>query len=504
MSGGALLMKSLRWFGVVTILLLVALPSAATIQYTVSVAQPQEHFFRVRMTAPDVKDGLVVQLPAWNALYQVRDFAHRVQNVQAVDAGGRGLPVAKLDKQTWQVMGKGAITLQYAVLWDEPGPFACQLNADQAFVNFAMILFYVPERRSEDVRLEFADVPENWKIAVALRPGRTSFTYLAANYDTLVDAPAKLGNFEEFRIEVTGARVRVAVSGEGWNRQALEDMLRRVVGYETQLMRDVPFEEYIFLYHFGQGGGGMEHANSTAIGLSPGSTGAGVSAHEFFHLWNVKRIRPKSLEPVDYTREQLTRALWFAEGVTSTYTSYTLVRAGITTPRQFYDDLAAQISALEARPARLWQSVEQASLDAWLEKYSIYRRPDLSISYYNKGQILGALLDILVRDATNNRRSLDDVMRTLNETFAKKGRFYNDSADIRAVAEQIAGRNFGDFFRRYVAGTDELPAAEILALAGLNLTWKQERGRVAEIQENPQATDKQRRIREGLLRGTTN
>jgi predicted metalloprotease with PDZ domain len=455
------------------------------------------------MTVPDVKGNLVVQLPAWNALYQIRDFAHRVKDVRASDEGGRASAVAKLDKQTWQVTGKGTISVEYEIFWDEGGPFASQLTFNQAFINFAMILFYVPERRGEDVRVEFVAVPERWKIAVALHPGLTPESFLAANYDALVDAPAKLGSFEEFRFETGSAKVRVAVSGDGWNRQTLEDNLRRIVAYQTQMMRDVPFDEFLFLYHFGQGGGGMEHANSTAIGLSPGSSGASVSAHEFFHLWNVKRIRPISLEPVDYAREQWTRTLWFAEGVTSTYASYTLVRTGITTPRQFYDDLGSQLTSLEARPARLWQSVEQSSLDAWHEKYGMYRRPELSISYYNKGEILGVLLDAMIRDATDNRKSLDDVMRYLNENFAKRGRFYDDSADIQAAAERVAGRDFADFFRRYVAGTDELPSAEILGLAGMTLTWRQEERRIAEIQENPGATGKQRRIREGLLKGTT-
>jgi len=183
----------------------------------------------------------------------------------------------------------------------------------------------------------------------------------------------------------------------------------------------------------------------------------------------VKRIRPQSLEPVDYAREQWTRALWFAEGVTSTYAAYTLARAGLSTRQQFYDDLARQITELEAKPARLWKSVEEASLDAWLEKYPIYRRPDLSISYYTKGEILGVLLDILIRDATDNRASLDDVLRYLNEQFARRGRFYNDSADLRAAAEHIAGRSFEEFFSRYVAGADGIPYQDFFSRAGLIL-----------------------------------
>src|SRR3984885_11791040 len=181
-----------------------------------------------------------------------------------------------------------------------------------------------------------------------------------------------------------------------------------------------------------------------------------IAAHEFFHAGNVKRIRPQTLDPVDFTKEQYTRALWFAEGVTSTYAAYTLERSDLWPKEKFYADLAAQISELDSRPARLWQSVEESSLDAWLEKYDDYRRADRSISYYNKGEIDGMLLDLAIRDTTDNHKSLDDVMRTMNEQFAKQDRFYDDSASVRAVSEQIAGGKFDDFFARYVSGTDEI------------------------------------------------
>jgi len=172
---------------------------------------------------------------------------------------------------------------------------------------------------------------------------------------------------------------------------------------------------------------------------------------------------------VDYAREQWTRALWFAEGVTNTYGTCTLVRTGLWSHEQFYEDLAADIAELESRPARQWKSVEEASLDAWLEKYPVYRRPGLSVSYYTKGRLLGVLLDIEIRDSTDNCASLDDVLHALNEQFVKRGRFYRDSADIRAVAEEVSGRNLGEFFARYVSGTDELPYTEHLARTGLVL-----------------------------------
>lgn len=471
-----------RRFGLLLVLLQVALPVRAAIRYAVSVAHPESHLFRVTMTIPEVRDHVVVQLPAWNGLYQIRDFAHRVSAVRATGLSATPLPITKLDKQTWRIMGNGTVTVRYAAYWDEPGPFSSQLNGTHAFLNLATVLFYVPDRRREEARIAFEDLPPAWRVAVALpradaAPGHGGESYVAPGYDALVDAPVELGAFQEFRLGGSGdavaGAVRVVVHGEGWDREPLAAALRAIVSYETQLMSGAPFDEYLFIYHIGSAGGGagggMEHGNSTAIFLDSMRVFGNVSAHEFFHLWNVKRIRPQSLEPVDYTREQWTRALWFAEGVTSTYAAYTLVRTGLWSRKQFYDDLAYQITELESRPARRWLSVEEASLDAWFEKYPLYRRPDFSISYYNKGQILGLLLDILIRDATDNRASLDDLMRSLNEDFARSGRFYADSAGIRAAAERVAGRSFEEFFSRYVSGADELPCADILARAGLAL-----------------------------------
>jgi predicted metalloprotease with PDZ domain len=235
----------------------------------------------------------------------------------------------------------------------------------------------------------------------------------------------------------------------------------------------------------------MEHANSTAISLRSDQQLPNISAHEFFHLWNVKRIRPATLEPVDYTKEQYTRALWFAEGVTSTYAAYTLVRTELWSKDQFYLDLSQQISELEDRPANRWQSAEESSLDAWLEKYPLYTRPQESVSYYTKGQVLGVLLDILIRERTNNEKSLDDVLRAMNDEFAKQDRPYRDSLDVRLTAERVAGGSFAEFFGKYVSHADSLPYSEILPLAGLGLRTSQrkrpvlgfftERGASAEI-----------------------
>ncbi|MDE3138070.1 MAG: M61 family metallopeptidase [Acidobacteriota bacterium] len=479
--------KLRKYFGIRAVLVAalvilpgMARPARAEIRYTVSVADRAAHMFHVTMTVPDAHGKLVVAMPAWNATYLMRDFAERVEDVRA-SADGKPLAVRELTGDTWQIDGNGTIEIRYRIFWNSPGPFSSQLNAHHAFINYAEVLFYVPSRRTEASEVEFTGLPADWKVAVELpkAPHCASETcFDAGNYDLLTDAPTEIGTFTEFRFVENGAHLRVAMdalNGAEWDKDQLETWLRKIVGYETKVMREAPFHEYLFLYHIGPGagGGGMEHSNGTAIAVPQFAQIPAVTAHEFFHLWNVKRIRPQSITPYDYEHPMWTRSLWFAEGVTSTYGAYTMLRSGLWTPEQYCQHLGQQISELQARPARLWQSVEESSLETWLEKYPFYERPERSISYYNKGELDGVLLDILIRDATNNRKSLDDVMRYMNATYAHEHRYYDGSAAIQAAVEHVAGRSFSDFFGKYVAGTAEIPWNEILGRAGLGVQTEQ-------------------------------
>jgi predicted metalloprotease with PDZ domain len=452
--------------------------ASATIRYVVSVEHPERHIFHVSMEIPDVAGEVIVQMPAWNALYQIRDFSAHVREVEAF-AGVNQVAIEKLDKLTWRVTGNGAITVRYETYWDEPGPFATQLNGDHAFINPAMILMYVAGRRDEETILNMPDVPLEWQASGATLnvidfAGRArNFRFSAPSYDALVDAPIEAANFVKFDLPSLSPPVSVVVHGDKWNKKEIEDELRRICTYELKLMEGAPYEHYTFVVHLGEAaggaGGGMEHANSTAISVRSEEQFPNTAAHEFFHLWNVKRIRPATLDPVDYTKEQYTRALWFAEGVTSTYAAYTLVRTQLWSKDQFYFDLSQQVSELENRPANRWQSAEESSLDAWLEKYPLYNRPQESVSYYAKGQVLGVLLDVLIRDRTNNERSLDDVLRAMNNEFAKQNKPYRDSLDVRLTAERVAGGSFENFFSKYVSHAEALPYSQMLSLAGLDL-----------------------------------
>jgi predicted metalloprotease with PDZ domain len=452
---------------------------AAPIEYQISLFRPEKHLFHVRMKIPGVASEVIVQMPAWNALYQIRDFSSHVEEVEA-HVGTEKAPIEKIDKQSWRIQGSGTVELDYTAYWDEPGPFATQLNADHAFINPAMILLYVPGHTGDKAQLSISGVPSDWRVASALKlncalvSGEPVCAENPSTYDAIVDAPVEAGRFTELPVPGLAPKVRAVVHGEKWDKKRMQDALRRICAYELKLMDGAPFEDYTFFVHLGKaagtaGGGGMEHANSTAIAVRLEEDLPNVAAHEFFHLWNVKRIRPASLEPVDYSKEQYTRALWFAEGVTSAYASYTLVRTGLWSKGLFYEDWSEQITELESRPANRWDSAEESSLDAWLEKYPLYDRPENSVSYYTKGQVLGVLLDILIRDQTDNEKSLDDVLRSMNEEFAKQNKGYRDSLDVRLTVEQVTGQSFEEFFRRYVAAAEPLPYQRWLALAGLEL-----------------------------------
>jgi predicted metalloprotease with PDZ domain len=459
-----------------------ARPAFATIRYQISLSHPEQHIFHVTMqlVAQEGERDLTVALPAWDALYQIRDFSYRVRDVRATQSAVEATPLSiqKIDKQTWRISLSPSevrtVNISYSIEWDDPGPFSSQLNTHHAFLNFAEVLMYVPSRRGEDTLVSFGGVPDGWKTIAALPAGPFENSFTAASYDALVDAPVEAGKFDEFEFDSGGAHFCVVMDTHSYRKGPLENALKRITAYQLQLMGGPPFKEYTFIFHIGPyseigAGGGMEHMNSTAIATGSLESAISVAAHEFFHVWNVKRIRPQALEPVDFTKEQYTRSLWFAEGVTNTYQYYTLERTGLWSKEAFLGDLAEQICELEARPARLWQSAEESSMDAWFEKYDFYNRPDRSIWYYNKGQILGVLLDLEIRAATENRKSLDDVFRLMNEKYARRRKFYDDSTGIRSAVEEVAGTSFQSFFEKYVSGTDSIPYDELFRAGGLEL-----------------------------------
>jgi predicted metalloprotease with PDZ domain len=448
------------------------------IRYIVSLANRPEHLVKVKILLGPGTPERDLQLPVWNALYQIRDFSDYVNWVTAKNSSGQSLAVRKVDKTTWHLSGTGqGAEVEYEILADQSGPFGAQLNTQHAFFNLAQILMYPVDGRSSPTEVSFTDIPTGWHIATALAVSGSGFT--AENYDRLVDSPVEIGAFRESDFDEGGGHYRVVVDADpsDYDLHKIVAMLRRLVSSATIWMEDRPFQTYIFFYHFPRGapGNGMEHANGTAIDLSAQTLAANPDAlasltgHEFFHLWNVKRIRPQSLEPVDYTRENYTRALWFSEGTTTTAANIILLRAGLLDENRYLKSIAGEIGELERRPAHRTQSVEESSLDAWLEKYDYYRLPTRSISYYNKGNLLGVLLDLQVREASHGTASLRDILLWMNEHYARKGEFFPDTDGVRRAAEAVSQSDLGWFFQKYVAGTDEIPWDDFFKTVGLRL-----------------------------------
>src|SRR5437016_8354977 len=454
--------------------------STAPIQYTVTLADLSAHKVHVTINLAPGASERDLQLPVWNALYQVRDFSQYVNWVKAKNREGTALPIRLLDKSRWRVSGAAnGAEIEYEILAMLPGPYGAELTPKHAFVNLAEILMYPVDARSAPVQVRFHAVPLNWKIATALETSQSA-DFTSPNYDRLVDSPVEISAFEEADFDEGGAHYRIVVDADrgDYDLGKLVPVTKKIVAAETAWMNDRPFRTYLFLCHFPRdsgGGGGMEHAYSTAIEVNAQVLTdnplafADVTAHEFFHLWNVKRIRPQSLEPVDYTKENYTNALWFSEGVTNTVQDYILLRAGLLDENQFLHRLAGQIEELEDRPAHLSQSAEESSLDAWLEKYQQYWTPQRSISYYNEGDLLGVMLDLAVRDVSDDKASLREVFQWMNRNYAQMGKFFPDSDGVRQAAEAVSHTDLESFFTKYVAGTEQIVWNDIFKSVGLHL-----------------------------------
>jgi predicted metalloprotease with PDZ domain len=457
---------------------------AAPIEYTVKLADAQRHLVHVRIHLPEGVAERDLQLPVWNALYQVRDFAQYVVSVSCHAPSGQALPIRKLDKTTWRISAaQPGADFEYDIIASLSGPFGAEYNPDHAFFNLAEILMYVVDARASPVSVTFTGLPNYWLIATSmtaagpeLAPGPGTFT--ARNYDQMADSPVEIGAFAQAFVPEGGVNYRIVVHAAtgDYDMGRLIEMVRTIVRYETGWMDDRPFNDYLFIFHFSHGlGGGMEHANAAVIEMNAESAKsdpvvlASLAAHEFFHLWNVKRIRPQSLEPIDYTREQYTTALWFAEGVTSTVADYILLRANLMDETRWLRYLEHEIGVYERRPAHLTQSVEDSSIETWLEKYPDYHLPQRSISYYNKGELIGVLLDLAVRDATAGQKSLRDVFRWMNRNYAQKHKFYPDTEGVRQAVEAVTGKDFKDFFSTCVTHAAPLPYNDYLKTVGLEL-----------------------------------
>lgn len=457
--------------------------TVADVRYEVDLTEAHTQRVQVRAVVPhDGSDVSVWWMPVWTpGSYLIREYARHIESIEAVGADGAPLGLRKVTKNRWEVdaAGQSAVTLRYTLYANEPSVRTNHVHHDGAVLNGAAT-FVVPQGREDGPMAVDLALPAHWSdTSTALRPveDRRAHRYLARDLDQLIDAPILAGNLHIDSFDVGGVPhdlVRMGGDGAWDDARALEDV-RRITEVVTDFWGAIPYDRYTYLNVVGDRRGGLEHMDSTLMMVDAAAAASdagweswlGLVSHEFFHTWNVKRLRPQGLLPYDYEREQYTPSLWISEGITSYYDDLLLVRAGLLKPQAYLDRLSATLADALGPPAAQVQSLAEASHDTWIKFY----RPDdnrvnRDISYYRKGSVVAWLLDQAIRDATRDRVSLDDVMRTAWVRFADDG--YTEEG-FRALASELAGVDLSPFFRAYVDGTVTPDLGPALRRLGLSL-----------------------------------
>jgi predicted metalloprotease with PDZ domain len=458
------------------------------LSYTLAFSQPQTHLYEVSLTIGNVvTPRLDLSLPIWTpGSYVAREYARHVQDFNVEEGSERPLPWRKIDKATWRVEtgADGArpktIRASYRVYANELATQTSHLDATHAYFNGASLFMYVPGATNRPHRIKFT-TPEGWRVTtpLALQPDLDGY-YTAPDYDRLVDSPTEIGTHKLLEFSVRGKPHRAAIWGQyEFDDHRLKTDLAKIVEEGAKIFGGLPYDHYTFIIHVQPGiGGGTEHLYSNISMTRPeafkserGYKGfLGLESHEYFHHWNVKRIRPVALGPFDYQHENYTRGLWVSEGVTSYYGDLLLRRAGLISANEYLEGLANTIAGYEQTPGRFEQSAESASFDAWIKQY----RPDensvnSAMSYYTRGELLGLIFDIEIRALSGNNKSLDDVMRLLLENYGLPKPGFTD-AELKAAFEKVSGVDLTNFWNRFVAGHDEINFAAYFNKAGLQLT----------------------------------
>lgn len=446
-------------------------------------------------------DDVLLSLPAWTpGAYELSWFARWVSNFSA-SMGDSALAWDKLDYDSWRVRprGRGRVTVRFDYLADSLDNAMAWSRENFALFNGTNVFLW-PQGRS----LGFASTvtihtEPGWLVATGMTPGDTAHEYEAANFHDLVDMPFFVGRFDLDSATIEGKTVRLATwpaSGfTGAARKRLWDDHRRMLPPMIRVFGSAPYDTYTTMIIFDStslGGSALEHQNSHVGIYTPLLAGSvllpSITAHEIFHLWNVKRLRPDDLVPYQYDRAQPTTWLWVSEGITDYYADLALVRGGIVDSATFLRLTQGKIEEVAETPV---VALEDASLSTWVQPVD-----GTGYVYYSKGSLAGLLLDILIRDASENARSLDNVMRALYESSYGRGRGFTAENWWAAVSKAAGGRSFEDFASRYIDGREPFPYQRVLPLAGFRLVE-------GALEFDPDASAKAVRIRQGILAGTT-
>jgi predicted metalloprotease with PDZ domain len=455
--------------------------AAPALSITVSMERPTSHYYHVVLRADELKgETQEFKMPAWTpGYYRIMDYAKYVKDFKAEDGAGKPLPWEKTAKNTWRVRSGGApsIVASYDVYAFTRFCADSYLGDDGGFITPTGVFMHVAGRLRSPVTVTVLPHPGWEKVSTGLDPvkGRAN-TFSAPDFDTLYDCPILVGNQEVLTFEAAGRPHTVAAYDLGAvDREKFTGDLKKIVEASAALMGELPYRHYTFLI-IGPGGGGLEHLNSTAVALNPASLSNAQGyqgwlsfiAHEYFHLFNVKRIRPVALGPFDYDRENYTNMLWFSEGVTVYYEFILLNRAGLMTRDEVLGRLGSTIADYENAPGRRLQPATLSSFDTWTGFFGRNEHAaNTSISYYDIGCGLGLLLDLEIREASKDRSSLDDVMRTLYRTYYKEKKRGFTDREFREVCERAAGVPLGEIFDVYAATVKEWDYSRYLGWAGL-------------------------------------
>jgi len=481
-----------------------AASGASPVSYELKFERPNSHLLDVTIHA-DALSGATVDfaIPDWApGSYYIENYAANVQRFRAHSAAGAELTWHKTDSQTWRIDLSGAksVTVEYQVYANTLQNNIAQYNERHAFIGGPSVWMYIVGGKDRATTLSIA-APSGWRVATGMEH-TSATTFQAPNYDTFADCPLEISDFAEKDFEVLGTKYHVIVHDVMGQKDFAKfvDDLQKAVAALVPVFQPVagtpgqaaPFKDYYFIFHVWlKTGGGLEHLNSTQINFAadwdstepaPGYVNRYdlklfVSAHEFFHAWNVKRLRPLPLGPFDYSQMVHTPSLWISEGLTSYYGALALVHAGLITPEQYLDMIGQLITKFEAYPGRSERSIEDTSWDTWFPRESVIHQDNNLLntwySYYDGGQIMGHILDFAIRHNTNNQKSLDDWMRSLYSRHAlPKSGFEPDDA-IKAASD-VAGTDVSGIFHQYISGKEPIPYEQYFAYAGITVEKKLE------------------------------
>ena len=470
-----------------TLLAILLLPSillqAATISYEVSMPEPHTHYFNVKMDVVDYqKEYFDVQMPVWSpGSYLVREFAKGVEGLVAT-ANNKPLKAEKINKNTWRIYPKESknVVINYKVYAFELSVRTSFVDASHAYFNGTSMFMFIDELRNTPHNLTIIPFKDWKKVSTSLpKTSKEGFQYQAPDYDILVDSPVEIGNQETFYFTSAGVIHHVAMYGKGnYDIEKLKVDMAKITQACTDVFGENPNKEYTFIIHnLTHGSGGLEHLSSTTLEVNrwtyEGSDYKGflsLVAHEYFHLWNVKRVRPIELGPFDYNNENYTSLLWVMEGFTSYYDELLLYRAGIYDEETIIRKFRGSINNIENQPGNKVQPVAHSSFDAWIKAY----RPNensynTTISYYSKGSVVANMLDLMIINNTKGEKNLDNVMQYLyNEFYKKQDRGFTP-AEMKTTLEKVSGLKMDDFFAKYINGTETFDYNTLFGYAGLTV-----------------------------------